>query len=87
MILDLILKIKGKGNLLNRADLFTGTELELLKKYSIMKTAAEKKKIKIEKKDTIEDEIEEIEKYINYDKIVSKKKFQIKSKAIMMNTE
>jgi len=46
-----------------------------------MKTAAEKKKIKIEKKDTIEDEIEEIEKYINYDKIVSKKEISNKIKS------
>ena len=81
LILDIILKIKGKGNLLKRADLFTDSELQLLKKYSIMKVAAEKKKIKIEKKDTIEDEINEMEKYISYDNIVSNKTISNKTKS------
>ena len=81
LILDIILKIKGKGNLLKRADLFTDSELQLLKKYSIMKAAAEKKKIKIEKKDTIEDEINEMEKYISYDNIVSNKTISNKTKS------
>ena len=46
-----------------------------------MKAAAEKKKIKIEKKDTIEDEINEMEKYISYDNIVSNKTISNKTKS------
>ena len=71
LITSLLLKIKGKGNLINRVDLFTGENCEVLKKYVTLKFLAEERKINIiSKKKTIEEEIQELEKFINYEEAI-----------------
>ena len=68
LIINLMLEVKGKGNLINRVDLFTSQNCEVLKKYITLKYLAKEKKINIiNKKKTIEEEIQELEKFINYE--------------------
>ena len=68
LITTLMLKLKDKGNLIKRIDLFTGQDCEALRKYIILKSEAKKREneIKIEKKNNIDEEIKELEKWINY---------------------
>ena len=47
IITSLILEVKGKGNLINRIDLFTGENCEVLKKYITLKFLAKERKINI----------------------------------------
>ena len=67
LISSLLICIDNKGKLLNRADLFTGENFNILKKYVILKSEAKENNIKIDlpKNLTIEKEIEELEKIIN----------------------
>ena len=62
LIIHFMLKIEGKGNLLKRMDLFTGENCELLRKNLIMKFNAKERNINITGKNSIEEEIEEMEK-------------------------
>ena len=71
LIMDLMLTIKGKGSLIKRPDLFTGSNNDILRKYIILKLIAKEKNISINKKGTIEEEIQEFEKFINYEKIIN----------------
>ena len=71
LITNLMLEVEGKGNLINRVDLFTGENCEVLKKYITLKFLAKERKININKKKTIEEEIQELEKLIDYEESVS----------------
>ena len=64
LITDLILKLKNKGKLVYRADLFTSSSLEILRKFIIYKTYAQELNIKFNfnKNMSIEQEIEIMEK-------------------------
>jgi len=70
LITSLMLEVKGKGNLINRIDLFTGENCEILKKYITLKYLAKERKINISKQKTIEEEIQELEKFINYEEAI-----------------
>ena len=67
LISSLLINIDNKGKLLNRVDLFTGENFNVLKKYVILKNEVKDNNIKIElpKNLSIEKEIEELEKIIN----------------------
>lgn len=82
LITNLMLEVEGKGNLINRVDLFTGENCEVLKKYITLKFLAKEKKININKKNTIEEEIQELEKLIYSEEIVSENNNQKKDKLI-----
>ena len=71
LISSLLIYIDNKGKLLNRADLFVGDNLNILKKYVILKNEVKDNNIKIDlpKNLTIEEEIEELEKIINISNI------------------
>ena len=69
LITNLLSKLKDKGNLIKRIDLFTEQNCELLRKYTILKFEAEIRNINISKKNTIEEEIKELEKLINYEEM------------------
>ena len=71
LISSLLIYIDNKGKLLNRVDLFVGDNLNILKKYVILKNEIKDNNIKIDlpKNLTIEEEIEELEKIINISNI------------------
>jgi len=73
LIINLMLKLNDKGNLIKRIDLFTGQDCETLRKYIILKSEAKKSEneIKIEKKNNIDEEINELEKWINYKELIT----------------
>ena len=71
LITSLMLKIKGKGNLLKRSDLFTGQNCEILRKYVILKYIAKERNIQISSKNNIEEEIKELETFIDYKELIS----------------
>ena len=52
--------------------MFTGQDCETLRKYIILKSEAKKREneIKIEKKNNIDEEINELEKWINYKELI-----------------
>ena len=70
-----MLRIKDKGQLIKRVDLFTDNTCEKLKKYIILKFTAMKRGINIPKSLSVEQEISEYEKYINYEELISEKSF------------
>ena len=76
LITNLLLKITDKSKLMNRVDLFTDKTCETLRKYAILKTLVNEKKIELNEnieKSTIEEEIAILEKYIDYEKIIKEK--------------
>ena len=75
LITQLMLRIKDKGQLIKRVDLFTDNTCEKLKKYIILKFIAMKRGINIPKSLSVEQEISEYEKYINYEELISEKSF------------
>ena len=75
LITQLMLRIKDKGQLIKRVDLFTDNTCEKLKKYIILKFTAMKRGINIPKSLSVEQEISEYEKYINYEELISEKSF------------
>ena len=80
LITELMLEVEGKGNLINRADLFIGENYEVLKRYIILKFLATKKRINISEKKTIKEEIQELEKYINNEEVIIESNNQKKEK-------
>ena len=75
LITQLMLRIKDKGQFIKRVDLFTDNTCEKLKKYIILKFTAMKRGIIIPKSLSVEQEISEYEKYINYEELISEKSF------------
>lgn len=72
LITDLLRQVKDKGNLIKRIDLFTDQNCDLLRKYTILKFEAKIRNIDISKKNNIEEEIQELEKLINYGELFKK---------------
>ena len=70
LITNLMLKVNDKGKLLNRINLFMDHSCEILKKYIILKYVAKEKQINIKPKNSIEEEIKEYEKFINYEELL-----------------
>ena len=75
LLTELMLNMHGKGKLIKRVDLFTDNNCEKLKKYIILKFTAMKRGINIPKSLSVEQEISEYEKYINYEELISEKSF------------
>lgn len=76
LITSLMLNIKDKSKLITRVDLFTDENLEKLRKYVILKTISNEKKLdikEIKEKSTIEEEITIYEKYIDYKNLTEEK--------------
>ena len=75
LITKILLSMKKKGKLIKRPDLFTNSN-DKLKKYVILKSIAEEKKIEFDFKDemSIEDEIILMEKKIDIQKYIQEQK-------------
>ena len=73
LLTHLMLKIADKGKLIKRADLFADSSCEILRKYIILKIAAKKEGISIPQNISVEEEIKEYEKKIDYEKLMSEK--------------
>ena len=67
-------KLDNKGKLFHNINLFTSEDGEILKKYIILKSEIKEQSIKvnIKKEMTILEEIKEMEKYVDYQKVISK---------------
>ena len=81
LITKMMSEVKDKGNLIKRIDLFTDEKCDILKKYIILKFLAKERKININKKATIEEEIKELEKYINLEQSIIKSSNQTKEES------
>lgn len=91
LITNILMEVNGKKNLIERTDLFADKTCEILRKYIILKYAAQEKQINIEKNSSIEDEIQELEKVINYEDLISEcikqKENQLLGKKILKSND
>ena len=74
LITNMMYKLDNKGKLFHNINLFTSEDGEILKKYIILKSEIKEQSIKvnIKKEMTILEEIKEMEKYVDYQKVISK---------------
>ena len=73
LITGLMLFTPGKGKLIKRADLFTESSCETLRKYIILKYNAKERKITIQENNSIENDILQYEKEMDYEELISEK--------------
>ena len=79
LITGLMLFIPGKGKLIKRADLFTESSCETLRKYIILKYNAKERKITIQENNSIENDI------LQYEKVISENINQEESELQLLN--
>ena len=74
LITSMMYNLNNKGKLFHNPELFTNETGETLKKYIILKTNIKEhpnKNVNITKDMTIDEEIKEMEKYVNYQELIS----------------
>ena len=73
LITTLLVFLNNKSQLFNRADLFTGTNFDIIRKYTTLRCIAEKKNIKVDKIKNlkIENQIAELEESIKNSELKS----------------